>query len=529
MADEPAAPARPLSARLLRATARVGSNTLLSRILGFVRDIVIANFFGASAKPVTDAFLVAFRIPNLMRRLFAEGAFSQAFVPVLSEYKTRYSHAEVRDLAAHVEGALGGVLLLVTAVGVAAAPVLVVVFAPGFWDDAEKYALTVDMLRITFPYILFISLTAFAGGMLNTYGRFGVPAFTPVLLNLSLIGAALFAAPYFERPVIALAWGVFAAGIVQLAFQLPFLRRIGLLVWPRFKRGHAGVRRILRLIVPALFGVSVAQVNLLVDTLIASFLVTGSVSWLYFSDRMVEFPLGVFGVALGTVILPTLSQRYTEGSREAFSETLDWSLRATLAIALPAAVGLALLAGPVLSTLFQHGAFGAHDVRMASRSLVAYTVGLLGFVGVKILAPGFFARQDMGTPVRIAAIAMAANVVLNVMLVFPLAHAGLALATSISAYINAGLLYRGLRREGMHRPRPGWRGFALRILVANLAMAAVLLLGRGPLELWLEAGTAERVVRLVLVIGAGGLVYFLALSALGLRPRALLSLGGERR
>lgn len=506
---------------------RVGSNTLISRVLGFVRDIVIANLFGASATAAADAFFVAFRIPNLMRRLFAEGAFAQAFVPVLSEYKTRHSHAEVRDLAAHVGGALGGTLLAVTAVGVLAAPLLVMVFAPGFVGDAEKYALTVDMLRITFPYILFISLTAFAGGMLNTYGRFGVPAFTPVLLNLSLIGAALLAAPYFDRPVMALAWGVFAAGVVQLAFQLPFLRQLGLLVRPRLQRGHAGVRRILRLIVPALFGVSVAQINLLVDTLIASFLVTGSVSWLYYSDRMVEFPLGVFGVALGTVILPTLSQRYAEGSREAFSQTLDWSLRATLALVVPAAVGLALLAGPVLTTLFQHGEFGAHDVRMASRSLVAYTLGLLGFVLVKILAPGFFARQDMRTPVRIAAIAMGANIALNVALVFPLAHAGLALATSLSAYVNAGLLYRGLRREGMHRPRPGWGGFALRLGLANLAMALVLILGRDELAVWLEAGLAERALRLGLLVAGGALVYFLALSAMGLRPRALLSLGGK--
>jgi putative peptidoglycan lipid II flippase len=527
VAEERVAAVRPLSTRLLRSTARVGSNTLLSRILGFVRDIVLANFFGASVSPAADAFFVAFRIPNLMRRLFAEGAFSQAFVPVLSEYRTKHSHEEIRDLAAHVGGTLGGVLLLVSCVGVLAAPVLVMIFAPGFVGDAQKYALTVDMLRVTFPYILFISLTAFAGGILNTYGRFGVPAFTPVLLNLSLIAAAVVAAPYFERPVMALAWGVLVAGVVQLAFQLPFLRRLGLLIRPRLRGSHEGVKRIVRLIVPALFGVSVAQVNLLVDTLIASFLVTGSVSWLYYSDRMVEFPLGVFGVALGTVILPSLSQRHTEGSAEAFSDTLDWALRLTLVIAVPAAVGLALLAGPVLATLFQHGEFGAHDVRMAARSLVAFSIGLLGFVLVKVLAPGFFARQDVRTPVRIAAIAMVSNIALNAAFVFPLAHAGLALATSLSAYINAGLLYRGLRTAGMHRPRPGWRGFALRVGAANLAMAVVLLVGRGELALWLHAGLAERVGRLALLIGGGGLVYLLALAAMGLRPRALLSLGGK--
>lgn len=514
-----------MSRGLLKSTAKVGSNTLVSRVLGFVRDIVIAHGFGASLS--ADAFFVAFRIPNLMRRLFAEGAFAQAFVPVLSEYKTQRSPAEVRELTAHVGGALGAVLLVVTAVGVAAAPVLVMLFAPGFVGDADKYALTVDMLRITFPYILFISLVAFAGGILNTYGRFGVPAFTPVLLNLSLIGAALWLAPRMAEPVTALAWGVFIAGVVQLAFQLPFLRRLGFLAWPRLRRGHEGVRRILRLIVPALVGVSVAQVNVLVDTVIASLLVTGSVSWLYFSDRMVEFPLGVFGIALATVILPSLSQRHAEGSREAFSQTLDWALRWAFLITIPAALGLAVLAGPVLTALFQYGEFGAHDVRMASRSLMAYALGLVPFVLVKILAPGFFSRQDMRTPVRIAAIAMGANVVMNVILVFPLAHAGLALATSLSAFVNAGLLYRALRREDVHRAEPGWPAFVLRVIAANGLMVACLVLARGELGLWLDAGIGERVLRLGLLVAGGAAVYFAALSLLGLRPRALLGFGGK--
>lgn len=510
-----------MSRRLLRSTLKVGVNTSASRVLGFIRDIVIARYFGATLG--ADAFFVAFRIPNFMRRLFAEGAFSQAFVPVLSEYKAQRSHEEVRDLAAHVEGMLGGILLLITAVGLLAAPVLVLIFAPGFLGDAGKYALTVDMLRITFPYILFISLTSFAGGILNTYGRFGVPAFTPVMLNLSLISAALWLAPQLERPVTGLAWGVFAGGVAQLLFQIPFLLRLRLLVWPRLRRGHEGVRRILRLILPAVFGVSVSQINLLVDTLIASFLVTGSVSWLYFSDRMVEFPLGVFGIAMGTVILPNLSRTHAVGSREEFSAMLDWALRWALLIGVPSALGLIILAGPVLSTLFQHGEFGEHDVLMAQRSLMAYAVGLLGFVFIKILAPGFFARQDMRTPVRVGVVAMLSNVVLNLALVVPLAHAGLALATSLAAYVNAGLLYRVLRRDGIHRPRPGWRRFLLRLLAANAVMAAALWAGRGELAPWIAAPLAARALRLAALIAGGALIYFGALALLGLRPRALLS------
>lgn len=508
-----------MSGRLLRSTATVAGNTLLSRILGFVRDVVIAQAFGAGAG--ADAFFVAFRIPNLLRRLFAEGAFSQAFVPVLAEYRRQRSHAEVRDLAAHVGGALGATLLAVTALGILAAPLLIAAFAPGFLASAEKYDLAVSMVRVTFPYILFISLTALAGGILNAYGRFAVPAFTPVLLNLALIGATVLVAPGLERPVVALAWGVLVAGIAQLLFQLPFLAALGLLVRPRLRRAHAGVARIARLIGPALFGVSVQQINLLVDTLIASFLVTGSISWLYYSDRMVEFPLGVFGIALATVILPSLSSEHAAGSRERFAVTLDWALRWILVIAPAAALGLALLAAPILSALFERGAFTGHDVEMAARSLLAYAFGLPAFVCVKVLAPGYFARQDTRTPVRVGVVAMAANVVLNLALVVPLAHAGLALATSASALLNATLLYRGLRAEGWHRPEPGWGALALRVLAANLAMGVALWLARGDPALWSAASGAERALRLAaLVLGGGGL-YGLALALFGLRARHL--------
>lgn len=513
-----------LSERLLRSTATVGANTVLSRILGLVRDVVIAWAFGASRD--TDAFFVAFRLPNFLRRLFAEGAFSQAFVPVLGEYKAQRSHEEVRALTSHVAGTLGAVLLLVTAVGVLAAPVLVAVFAPGFLEDEEKYSLTVQMVRITFPYILFVSLTAFAAGLLNTYGRFGVPAFTPVLLNLALIAAALWLAPRMAEPVTALAWGVLVAGVVQLAFQLPFLRRLGLLVRPRMARAHEGVRRIVRLMMPAAFGASVAQINLLVDTLIASFLVTGSVSWLYYSDRMVEFPLGVFAIAMATVILPSLSQQHAEASSESFSDTLDWAMRWVVMVATPSALGLALLSEPILTTLFQYGVFSPADVRMASLSLIAYAIGLIGFMLIKVLAPGYFARQDTRTPVRVGIIALVSNVILNLALVGPLAHAGLALATSIAAFINAGLLYRGLRLGGFHRPRPGWGGFAAKILIANLAMAAFLLYARGEPAAWFEADIAGRVMRLALLVGVGAGVYGVCLLVMGIRPRHLRSPGG---
>jgi putative peptidoglycan lipid II flippase len=514
-----------LSGQLLKSAATVGANTMLSRVLGLVRDVVIAWGFGAS-QGSTDAFFVAFRLPNFLRRLFAEGAFSQAFVPILGEYKSQRSHQEVRELTAHVAGTLGAALLVVTVVGVLAAPVLVMIFAPGFLADEEKYTLTVQMVRITFPYILFVSLTAFAAGLLNTYGRFGVPAFTPVLLNLALIAAALWLAPLMAEPVTALAWGVLIAGLAQLAFQLPFLKRLGLLAMPRFSRAHQGVRRIVRLMMPAAFGASVAQINLLIDTLIASFLVTGSVSWLYYSDRLVEFPLGVFAIAMATVILPNLSQHHAEEAAESFSDTLDWGMRWVLVVATPSALGLILLAGPILTTIFQHGAFSPRDVHMASLSLMAYSTGLVGFMFIKVLAPGYFARQDTRTPVRVGIIALVANLILNLALVVPLAHAGLALATSLAAFLNAGLLYRGLRREGIHRPRPGWAGFVTKIAIANVIMVAFLFSFRGQPSLWIEADITLRVLRLSLVVIGGAAVYTLCLVALGIRPRHLRAPSG---
>lgn len=509
-----------MSSKLLKATASVGSLTLVSRILGFVRDVVIAQVFGAGSG--TDAFFVAFKIPNFLRRLFAEGAFSQAFVPVLSEYKARRDAHELRQLIDSVAGTLGGVLFLVTLAGVAGAPLLIMLFAPGFLQEAGKFDLTVEMLRITFPYLLLISLTAFAGGILNTYGRFGVPAFTPVFLNLSLIAVAIWLAPRMEEPVTALAWGVFIAGVVQLAFQAPFLARLGVLPRPRWGWRHEAVQRVLRLMLPALFGSSVAQINLLVDTLIASFLVSGSVSWLYYSDRMVEFPLGVFGVALGTVILPNLSRQHAQASPEAFSRTLDWGLRWVVVIGVPATVGLFMLAGPIMVTLFQYKEFTPHDAEMAARSLMAFSVGLIGFIAVKVLAPGFYARQDTRTPVRFGVTAMVSNMVMNVVLVFPLAHAGLALATALASFINSGLLYRALRREGIYRPEAGWAALLARVMLAGAVMAGVLWIGSHDLSLWFPLSAVERATNLAAWIAAGGITYLVSLWLLGLRFHHLL-------
>jgi putative peptidoglycan lipid II flippase len=509
-----------MSKALLKSTGLVSAMTSLSRVTGFIRDMVYAQAFGAGAG--TDAFFVAFRIPNFLRRLFAEGAFSQAFVPVFSEYQTQQARAELQELVDQVAGTLGAILLLITAVGVVAAPVLILLFAPGFTADAGKYELTVQMLRITFPYLLFISLTAFAGGVLNSCGKFAIPAVTPVLLNLTMIAAALWLAPRMEQPVVGLAWGVFIAGIIQLSFQIPFLRQVKLLPRPRWGWASRGVQQVLKLMLPALFGSSVAQVNLLIDTVLASFLVSGSVSWLYYSDRLVEFPLGIFGVALGTVILPKLSRHHANAETGHFSHTLDWALRWALLIGVPATVALIILSGPLLSALFQYGEFDARDVVMSSRSLMAFALGLVAFMLIKVLAPGFYARQDTRSPVKYGLIAMGANTAMVLLLIWPLAHAGLALATSLAAFLNAGLLFLNLRRRDIYRPRAGWVKFLAQLVAANLAMGLVLWFGTGGLEHWLNASARERLWHLCWLIAAGGGSYLLAVLAVGIRPRHLL-------
>lgn len=509
---------------LLRSIATFGSLTFLSRVLGMVRDIVIGAAFGSGA--ATDAFFVAFKIPNFMRRLFAEGAFSQAFVPVLSEYKETRSAEDVRRLIAGTAGALGLVLLVVTALGIGFAPWVVRLFAPGFSADPAKFELAVTMLRWTFSYLLFISLAACAGGVLNTYGRFGPPAFAPVLLNLVLIAAALWGAQYAAQPIVALAVGVFIAGIVQLLLLLPYLARLRMLNWPWPRWSDPGVRRILQLMGPAVFGSSVAQINLLVDTILASFLVTGSVSWLYFSDRLVEFPLGIFGVALGTVILPRLAGEHAKASPERFSATLDWALRWVLLIAAPATVGLIMLALPMLATLFLHGEFTELDALAASMSLTAYGLGLTGFILVKVAAPGYFARQDTRTPVRFAAISLLVNMVLSTAVVLALRHTGvghaaIALATAIAASLNAAMLLGGLRRLGVYRPEAGWGRLGRQVAAATLLMALVLYWPATQTELWLDGALWQRAGALLATIGVGAVVYFASLTIFGVRWRGL--------
>lgn len=500
--------------------------TLLSRVFGLLRDITIATFFGASGG--TDAFLVAFKIPNFMRRLFAEGAFSLAFVPIFSEYKEKRSHAELKDLVDHVAGTLGGFLLILSLLGMIFAPALVYIFAPGFTSNAEQLQLTADLLRITFPYIFFIALVAFAGGILNSYQQFAIPAFTPVLLNLCLIASVFFLAPYFAEPLMALAWGVALAGIAQLLIQFPSLLKLGLMPVPRFKRGHEGIKRIGKLMLPAIFGSSVAQINLLLDTIIASFLVTGSVTWLYYSDRLLEFPLGILGIAIATVILPTLSRQHARDSAAQFNQTLNWALRLVMLISIPACVGLFILAAPILSSLFEYGKFSANDTYFASLSLMAYMLGLPALIVIKILAPGYYARQDTRTPVRIGIIAMVCNMVMNIAFVVPLVmfdyeapHVGLAFATSVSAYINATLLYRGLRSNAIFTPQDGWMAWIFRIVIASTAMgAAVLWLNPDAIQ-WSQWSLAERLINLTTIIFAGLAVYFILLWMQGLRPAQL--------
>ncbi len=511
----------PVRRSLLQSAGVVSIMTMLSRVLGLVRDVVIANVYGASA--ATDAFFIAFKIPNFLRRLFAEGAFAQAFVPVLSEYRVKGPHAAVQDLVDRVAGRLGFILLLVTVAGVVGAPVVMSLFAPGFLDEPEKFGLASDMLRITFPYLLLISLTAFAGGILNSYGRFGVPAFTPVLLNLSMIGAALFLTDVMPagREVVALAWGVFIAGVVQLVFQLPYLAQINLVPRPRKAEGHEGVSRILRLMLPAMFGVSVGQINLLLDTILASFLISGSVTWLYAAERLTELPLGVIGIAIGTVILPSLSEKHVNKSGEEFSRTIDWALRLTLVVGVPAAVAIGVLAEPLLAALFQHGSFTAEDAAKSAMALQAYSLGIVCFMLVKVLAPGYFARQDTTTPVKIGIRTMVINMVFNLMLVWWLAHVGLALASSLAAMLNVWWLYTGLRRTDTYVPAAGWGRFWLQLGTASLTMAAVLAWLGGALEAYFTGGWLDRAWSLTLVVVAGMAVYFAVLGLLGLRPRHL--------
>ncbi|RDI99766.1 murein biosynthesis integral membrane protein MurJ [Dyella solisilvae] len=530
------------SPSMFRGLLSFSSMTMISRVLGLVRDMSINAVFGANA--ATDAFWVAFRIPNFMRRLFAEGSFSTAFVPVFTEVKEKRSHDDLKQLMSRVSGTLGGVLLVITAVGVIFAPQVAALFSQGAADTPEKFALTTQLLRLTFPFLLFVSLTALCGGALNSFHRFALPALTPVILNLCMISGALWLSRYLHPPIMAMGWAILAAGVLQLLFQLPSLKGLDLLSLPRWGWSHPDVRRILKLMVPTLFGSSIAQVNLLLDTVIAAYLMTGSQSWLSQADRFLELPLGLFGVALGTVILPSLSRHHVTTDRDGFSKALDWGLRITLLIAVPAMFALMLLARPLVATLFQHGQFTPFDTRMATLSITALSFGLPAFALVKVALPAFYSRQDTRTPVRAGVASLVANMVLNVLFVallyvlwakpeqrelpwmdgiaaVPGLHMALGMASALASYLNLGLLWYWLRRAGVYQRQPGWARHLLRLVVACAVMVAVLLVGMWMWPDWTSADKWTRVWRLAVLVLAGGGAYAVTLFAAGFRLREL--------
>jgi putative peptidoglycan lipid II flippase len=502
---------------LARQSGIVASMTMTSRVSGFVRDMVLSGFFGAT--PVADAFFVAFRIPNFFRRLFAEGAFSQAFVPVLANYRTREPEPEMRQFVAVMSGNFGAVMIAISLVGVVAAPLFVLLFAPGFHDEPVRAELTGAMLRATFPYLGFISLTAFAGALLNSFHRFAIPAFTPVWLNLTLIAAALVAAPAFATPVMALAWGVFAAGLIQLLFQVPALRGIGMLLPPRIDFAHPGVRRVTALMVPAVFAGSVSQINALVDTMIASLLMPGSISWLYYSDRLMELPIGVIAVTIATVLLPNLSRLHAGAEPVAFARTFEWGIRMCLTFGVPAAAALYALSTPLMATIFLHGAMTVQDVRMASLSLDAFATGLLGFALVKVAAPAYFSREDTRTPFRIAVVAVLVNIALSLASYRWMGHVGVAFATATAAIVQSYLLLRGVIVRDVYRPSAALASSIARIALASIVMVVLLELLAPPASRWLVAPILDRAVWLTGLATGGLIVYAATLWLLGVRPR----------
>jgi len=515
-----------VSKRLLRSGLIVSTMTLVSRVLGLVRDVVIANLMGAGA--AADVFFFANKIPNFLRRLFAEGAFSQAFVPVLTEYqaldKDDNTRAHSRELVANVVGTLGGLVTVVTLLGVVGSPVLAALFGTGWFVDwldggldGAKFELASLMLKITFPYLWFITFVALSGAILNTLNKFAVSSFTPVFLNVAIIAAAIGLSPHLAQPEIGLAIGVFAGGVIQLLFQLPFLAQEGMLVRPKWGWHHPGVVKIRQLMIPALFGVSVSQINLLFDTFIASFLMTGSISWLYYSDRLLEFPLGLFGIAIATVILPALSKKHVDKSADQFAATMDWGVRMVLLLGIPAMAGLIVLAKPMLMVLFMRGEFGVPDVEAASLSLVAYACGLVNFMVIKVLAPGYYARQDTKTPVKYGVIAMVSNMVFNAIFAYFFSYVGLAMATALSALINAGLLYQGLHRRHIYRLSRETVMFIVKLLVAVCAMVIGLYVLMPSLSQWVAMPLFSRSISLAGCILGGGSLYLITAVMFGVR------------
>lgn len=502
---------------LLKSLAAVSSMTMFSRVLGFARDAIVARVFGAGM--ATDAFFVAFKLPNLLRRIFAEGAFSQAFVPILAEYKSKQGEEATRLFISYVSGLLTLALAIVTVLGIIGAHWVILVTAPGFVDTADKFALTEQLLRITFPYILLISLASLAGAILNTWNRFSVPAFAPTLLNISMIGFALFAAPYFHPPVLALAWAVTVGGVLQLLYQLPHLKKIGMLVLPRINLRDAGAMRVVKQMGPAILGVSVSQISLIINTIFASFLVSGSVSWMYYADRLMEFPSGVLGVALGTILLPSLSRSFASGNHDEYNRLMDWGLRLCFLLALPSAVALGILAEPLIAALFQYGKFTAFDADMTQRALIAYSVGLMGLIVVKVLAPGFYSRQNIKTPVKIAIVTLIMTQLMNLAFIGPLKHAGLSLSIGLAACLNASLLYWQLRKQKIFQPEPGWASFLSRLIIAVLVMAGALIGMMMVMPAWDMGTMPYRILRLLAVVIVGVVAYFATLAVLGFRVR----------
>ncbi|WP_028452732.1 murein biosynthesis integral membrane protein MurJ [Chitinilyticum aquatile] len=504
---------------LLKALAAVSSMTMISRVLGLVREIIISHTFGAGT--ATDVFFTAFKLPNLLRRIFAEGAFSQAFVPILAEHKTRNGDEATRIFVAKVCGALTLALLVITALGIIAAPVIIYLSAAGFSSDPAKFTLATELLRWVFPYILFISLASFVGSILNTWNAFSIPAFVPTLLNLSFIGCAIFLAPHLEQPIFALAIAVLIGGVIQLAFQLPWLARCNMLVMPRLDLADPAVRQVMKNMLPALFAVSVAQISILINSNLASFLEAGSISWIFYADRLMEFPVGVLGVALGTILLPSLSKSIASDDQAEYSRLLDWGLRLCLLLCLPATIALGLLAKPLILTVFQSGKFTLHDAVMTQQALTGYSIGLMGMILVKILAPGFYARKDIRTPVRIACITLGSTLAINLVFIttLPYKQAGLTLGIALGQCLNAWLLYTTLRSKNYFVPQTGWLPFMGKLTIAVLSMAAVLIILQHFLPTFEHASRLARTGWLSILVVAGALSYFVSLAALGYRPR----------
>lgn len=502
---------------LLKSLAIISSITILSRVLGFIRDSIITRFFGAGTE--TDAFFVAFRLPNLLRRIFAEGAFSQSFVPILAEYKNQQNDESTRTFIAYISGLLTLILFIVIFAEILLAPWIIYITAPGFIDTPDKFNLTVRLLRITFPYILLISLVSLSGAILNTWNRFSVPAFAPTLLNISMIISILLLSEYCKPPIIALAWGVFVGGILQLIYQLPFLRKIGMLVLPRISFHNKGSWRVIKLMGSAIIGLSVSQISLIINTIFASFLKSGSVSWIYYADRLMELPTGVLGVALGTILLPSLAKSFSSGDYKEYQRLMDWGLRLCFLLVLPCAIALIILAKALTISLFQYGNFTEYDAVMTQQALISYSIGLIGLIIVKVLAPGFYSRQDVKTPLKIAVITLILTQIMNFSFIGPLGHSGLVLSIGLAACFNSLMLYWQLRRQKIFIPLTGWKKFFLKLIASLIFMAVVLLLILNFMPKWEQGYMLMRVIRLLLVVFAGAISYFFALFIFGFRLR----------